>query len=236
MRFNASLHPGMDLARRWDERHPALRRAGTTVVSWKAMSDGGIARVLHPRSIAGTPRRSAAVRTPRAFLRLSVACATASVLASAGTAGAQVEDRLAECARIAGSSERLECYDALSKAGTAAATDFWNRALGPDASRKSPAAAASTTDPDPVTQFGFNDGRGSGAAQQVQSRYDGEFTGWSGNTLFRLENGQVWKQAQSGRVSARATRPQITIKRGTLGGYRMNVEGLNESIRVERVK
>ena len=75
-----------------------------------------------------------------------------------------------------------------------------------------------------------------GGTQQMQSRYDGEFTGWSGNTLFRLENGQVWKQSQSGRVDFRASRPLVTIKRSTLGSYRLNVQGLDQSIRVERVK
>ena len=200
------------------------------------MCDGDVAGMLHRRSSRWATRWTSAPPASRALLGLSIACATTSLLAGAGTAAAQVEDRLADCARIAGSTERLECYDTLSKARGAATTDFWNRTFGPDASKKAPPAGTSAPAPDPVTQFGFSDERGGDAAQQVQSRYDGEFTGWSGNTLFRLENGQVWKQAQSGRVSARATRPKITIKRGALGGYRMNVEGLDDSIRVERVK
>lgn len=31
------------------------------------------------------------------------------------------------------------------------------------------------------------------AREKFQSRIVGEFSGWSGNTIFRLENGMVWK-------------------------------------------
>ena len=192
--------------------------------------------MLDGRGTTENPGVATRPRTRSALLRLSVACVTASVLASAGAARAQVEDRLADCARIAGSSERLACYDALSEARRSAAKRDWNGAFGLDATRTSPVAAApGASEADNAPDFGFDDRQSSGA-DQVQSRYDGEFTGWSGNTLFRLENGQVWKQAQSGRVSVRAARPKVTIKRATLGGYRMSVEGLNESIRVERVR
>jgi hypothetical protein len=191
--------------------------------------------MLDGRGTIETSAVAARPRTPSAFLRVSLACVTLSVLTSGG-ARAQVEDRLADCARIAGSDERLACYDALSQARRSAAKRDWNGAFGLDASRGSTVAAESgAAQADDAANFGFDD-RGSGGPAQVESRYDGEFTGWSGNTLFRLENGQVWKQAQSGRVSARAGRPKVTIKRATLGGYRMSVEGLNETIRVERVR
>jgi hypothetical protein len=169
--------------------------------------------------------------------RFPLAGTALCVLAIAGTAGAQVEDRLADCARIAGSSERLACYDALTEARRNAAPQRGgSRASALDAasgSRVAPEPAGFAQDN--ARDFGFDD-RQSGSAQEIQSRYDGQFTGWSGNTLFRLENGQVWKQAQSGRVSARVAHPTVTIKRTALGSYRMNVEGLGESIRVERVR
>jgi hypothetical protein len=159
-----------------------------------------------------------------------------AALATAGAAQAQLEHQLADCARIAGSTERLACYDALSDArGDKAGT--WNRAFGPDASRTAPLAAEPTVlAPGPAADFGFEGRDAADDVQQIQSRYDGEFTGWSGNTLFRLENGQVWKQSQSGRIAYRATRPAVTIRRSTLGAYRMSVQGLDQSVRVERVK
>jgi hypothetical protein len=147
-----------------------------------------------------------------------------------------IEHQLADCARIAGSTERLACYDALSSARRSTERG-WNRSFGADASRAAPVGAEPRAlEPGTSADFGFAGRESGGGAQQVQSRYDGEFTGWSGNTLFRLENGQVWKQSQSGRVDFRASRPLVTIKRSALGAYRLNVQGLDQSIRVERVK
>lgn len=166
---------------------------------------------------------------PRNITMLALALCASSV-------SAQVEDRLADCARIAGSSERLACYDALS-AARKGDTEDWSRLFSSGAGRTTAAAAdPHAVQPDTAANFGFDKGKGSSGVEQIQSRYDGEFTGWSGNTLFRLENGQVWKQAQSGRNAQRATRPLVTIERTALGSYRMNVEGLSESVRVERVR
>src|SRR5262245_39941362 len=110
-------------------------------------------------------------RASCALLRLSVACVAASTLTSPGSARGQVEDRLADCARIAGSSERLECYDALSKArsNSAATQDFWNRAMSPTEPHGAAAAREPADTADTVTEFGFNDARSVDGAQQVQS-------------------------------------------------------------------
>jgi hypothetical protein len=72
--------------------------------------------------------------------------------------------------------------------------------------------------------------------KSIQSRYVGEFTGWEGDTTFTLENGQVWQQIESGRMSWTATNPVITIKRGFMGSYMLSVEGVNKKVRVKRIK
>jgi hypothetical protein len=81
----------------------------------------------------------------------------------------------------------------------------------------------------------MEDGMGQGV-DQIQSRYVGEFTGWDGKTVFELENGQVWQQIGSGRMTYRVTNPMITIKRAFMGSYLLKVEGRNKSIRVKRIK
>jgi len=78
-------------------------------------------------------------------------------------------------------------------------------------------------------------GRGS-SPERIESRFIGDFTGWRGATEFSLENGQVWKQNESGRLSHRATGPMITIRRGAFDTYRLSVEGINRSVRVRRIK
>lgn len=72
--------------------------------------------------------------------------------------------------------------------------------------------------------------------KSIQSRYVGEFTGWDGDTTFPLENGQVWQQIESGRMSWKATNPVITIKRGFMGSYMLSVDGVNKKVRVKRIK
>jgi hypothetical protein len=71
---------------------------------------------------------------------------------------------------------------------------------------------------------------------QIQSRHVGEFTGWEGDTIFRLENGQVWQQIESGRMSWQASNPMITIRRGFMGSYQLSVEGVNRRVRVKRIQ
>jgi len=73
--------------------------------------------------------------------------------------------------------------------------------------------------------------------QKFETRLVGTFSGWSGNTQFTLNNGQVWKQAESGAYSCPTiTNPKVTIKPMILGSWLMYVQGCNDSVRVERVK
>jgi hypothetical protein len=65
----------------------------------------------------------------------------------------------------------------------------------------------------------------------------GHFSGWSGHNMFTLDNGQVWKQAESGAYSCPGVdNPAVTIKPMILGSWLMYVQGCNQSVRVERVK
>lgn len=63
----------------------------------------------------------------------------------------------------------------------------------------------------------------------------GHFSGWGGNSVFTLDNGQVWKQAESGAYSCPdVNNPEVTIKPMALGSWLMYVQGCNQSVRVER--
>jgi len=65
----------------------------------------------------------------------------------------------------------------------------------------------------------------------------GHFNGWAGQTTFTLDNGQVWKQAESGAYSCPdVDNPEVTIKPMILGSWLMYVQGCNQSVRVDRVK
>ena len=75
------------------------------------------------------------------------------------------------------------------------------------------------------------------ARQVIESRLVGTFRGWYGNTVFTLENGQVWTQAESGQMSnGKYENPKVRIKPMLLGSWLMYVESCGCSVRVERTK
>jgi hypothetical protein len=102
-----------------------------------------------------------------------------------------------------------------------------------------PVASAPQTGSRAEAEFGYErtaDGK-SKELKEIRSRHVGGFTGWTGETVFRLENGQVWQQTRSGRMAYRGPdRPMITIKRGFMGGYQLAVEGVNKKVYVKRIE
>lgn len=72
--------------------------------------------------------------------------------------------------------------------------------------------------------------------EAIESRILGEFRGWRGNTIFRLENGQVWRQVASGEFIVRVEDPVVRIRRATMGSYLLSIEGFGSTVRVRRVE
>ena len=74
-------------------------------------------------------------------------------------------------------------------------------------------------------------------SQVLQTRIKGDFTGWEGKTIFELENGQVWEQAESGQYYYPMKNPEVLIsKTGIIGNYRMQVLETGRIVSVRRVK
>ena len=69
----------------------------------------------------------------------------------------------------------------------------------------------------------------------IESRIDGSFDGWRGDTLFELTNGQVWQQSSVGIGITISLYPDVYIFRSA-GGWKMAVEGMDEVISVRRLK
>ena len=77
----------------------------------------------------------------------------------------------------------------------------------------------------------------SSARDTVESHIVGQFTGWRGKTIFKLDNGQEWRQAESGAYDAgKFEDPVVRIKPMLLGSWLMYVEGCGCSVRVQRIK
>lgn len=69
----------------------------------------------------------------------------------------------------------------------------------------------------------------------IESRIVGDFHGWTGSTIFRLKNGQVWKQAGPGYFRTDMKNPKVTIKK-LLIGYVLMVEGYGKEVFVRRIR
>ncbi len=72
--------------------------------------------------------------------------------------------------------------------------------------------------------------------ERITSYIDGEFTGYERGAIFKLENGQVWEQAESKEWDHNASHPAVEIYRRSLGSYRLKLAAYNRSVRVRRIK
>lgn len=72
--------------------------------------------------------------------------------------------------------------------------------------------------------------------QEIVSVIEAPFNGWWGDTIFRLQNGQVWQQRTGGNYPYRGTRPEIRITKNFLGFYRMELVENGKVVGVKRLK
>jgi len=75
----------------------------------------------------------------------------------------------------------------------------------------------------------------SNCSPAIETTISGDFEGWTGETIFKLDNGQIWEQAEYEYTYSYSYRPEVTIYQ-TRGGCRMKVEDEDETILVRRIK
>ena len=75
----------------------------------------------------------------------------------------------------------------------------------------------------------------SGCSPAIESSISGEFHGWDGETVFKLDNDQIWQQAEYDYEYEYEYHPDVTIYE-TSGGCKMKVEDMEETIFVKRIK
>lgn len=71
--------------------------------------------------------------------------------------------------------------------------------------------------------------------KEITTSIAGDFRGWNGNTVFRLENGQVWRQTDKTKFSVRVKNPKVEIEKGFLGTFFLSIEGYGARCKVKRV-
>jgi hypothetical protein len=111
--------------------------------------------------------------------------------------------------------------------------------LAAQPSPESAAPVASKTIPAAEDEnFGFPDPipETSDESNQLHARVVGKFRGWSGKTVFTLDNGQVWRQRVSGRYTYTGDDTRVVISQNRFGFYDMRLVVADRSVGVSRVK
>ena len=75
----------------------------------------------------------------------------------------------------------------------------------------------------------------SSCSPAIESAITGDVEGWDGETIFKLDNGQIWQQAEYDYTYFYDYHPDVTIS-STSAGCRMKIEGEDETVIVKRIK
>jgi len=154
------------------------------------------------------------------------------------------ETSLQRCRAIADTMARVACYDALADAA---------RVPVPPAKPAAPAAPAPLAGATKATAtpamaaavapartgeaaFGLPETRQPDRVESVQSMLSTSFSGWGPNSRIRLDNGQVWLVIDGSSVVLPEGARKVAVKRGALGSFYLDIEGLKTSPRVRRVE
>jgi hypothetical protein len=73
-------------------------------------------------------------------------------------------------------------------------------------------------------------------AHEINTTIRQPFRGWSGETVFYLDNGQVWRQRLSGNLAYYGDDTKVVIRKNFLGFYKMTHLATGKSVGVSRVK
>lgn len=183
--------------------------------------------------------------------RSSALLCAALLLSAAAPAAPPIEQRMSAeerqttgiarltAAELAALNAWLECEwaraDARSDgAGKRVASDDTER-VGRLAATTNPTAEATTSEAKRSPRFGFRPS--SAEREAVRSRIVGQFSGWTGKTVFTLANGQVWQQTDGERWSTRALRdPEVVIEPKAFGSWLLRVAPSNRTVRVTRIE
>jgi hypothetical protein len=76
-----------------------------------------------------------------------------------------------------------------------------------------------------------------GDRSTITSKLQGKFSGWDGQTVFKLENGMIWAQKSKKKFyTEEIENPLVIIEPGMFGVWRLRIEGIDEDVRVVRIQ
>ncbi len=72
--------------------------------------------------------------------------------------------------------------------------------------------------------------------RELRSRISGAFSGWQGNSVFVLDNGQHWQQRNDSVWRTNSDSPEVLIRKNFFGFYEMKLVGTSRVVGVKRIK
>lgn len=71
----------------------------------------------------------------------------------------------------------------------------------------------------------------------IESRIIGNFSGWDGQTVFKLDNGMIWVQDDKDKFHIKEVRnPAVTIEQGLFNSWKLSIEGHKDDCKVRRIQ
>ena len=180
------------------------------------------------------------------FLKIKI-LVTALVLTSQITLTADVGQQLLSCSQIKTNVVRLGCYDEISQKLNSATTQNSSvtseniNTVQNDASTTVNSVAEnlenSTVDK-PEVRIVYVEKPSE--PTEIHANLVGDFKGWNPNSIFTLDNGQVWRAVRSNaktkRLPKALSNPKVTITPSAFGSLSFRVEGVRGRLKVKRVK
>lgn len=142
---------------------------------------------------------------------------------SANVASAET---LQDCIDTADNSQRLACYDRIfghSKSSNSIVSDNY--------SNNNPSSYGK-----PEDSFGAKKLESSNQLDEITSTIPGSHKSWKTGKKVTLSNGQVWKISGTANIYYPVENPKVTISKAILGSFNMNIDGVNKTFKVKRIK
>lgn len=211
--------------------HAEFSRAGLDKLSAQEMAalDAWIRQLTAPALADQAP--------PLAAPAASAANKTANQLAEAEAAARAAESEAAAALAAATAAEAEARAQAEAAAARQAAAEARSAEAAEQAAQAEQAALAEAERANELSDQPFQNGRWVGPKpDRVEGRIDGDFEGWRGDTLFVLNNGEIWKQRKNGKYFFKKSAPEVVITRNILGFFDLEVVETGKSIGVKRVR
>lgn len=157
-------------------------------------------------------------------------------------ASAQSLKSFTQCAAIVDDGKRLECYDKAASAVSPAirAEVEQRQKLAAARAAEAAAAAEAAREAQERDRFGREGVRGFRGTDQevteIQSTVTEVLRDSGGKMIIVLDNGQMWRQIDGSTMASIRTGSTVTVKRGTLGSYRLAPEKGNRTFQVVRMR